>query len=409
MINRNSDLDSNKWFIENHSGRVAKANELIQCKLNREIYFSPSYSPLISVKDSSLGSCFQDWSIPSASIDLSTQTACIPALLSVDDYQQKIHSYIKSNIQKIFEKHKRVYLSLSGGIDSVVLLSYLIDMKLNKQTTIVVFENHSQSNSDCLHNNPQRKNTLDALCEHLKDFELEKEIITSTNLAEAINHSFSSAKCYVTYSLMARHQDRAWLFGYHGNQLLLHKEVFLDEILYRSPHKKHLVKQAISQQYFYTQSLKDYQFDRPLRPLHNHHLLLKPWHDLNGLNNNSIYAPLGMDNYSFDLCRSIDFSRVDPTTITDAKVARWLIDCNHQSWLHKYIITESTKDIDNLEHVDIDLDLINPTLLEIPENLNHDPQGLEWLSNQIITAKACGKMPLNTLISLKNLQWLSSL
>lgn len=197
------------------------------------------------------------------------------------------------------------------------------------------------------------------------------------------------------------------MFGYHGNQLLLHKEVFLDEIMYRDPGKKSLIETAISKKDFYTKSLQNYTFDRELSPLHQHHLLLKPWQKMNAINNNHVYSPIGHDHTLFDLCRTIDFSQCDPEVITDALVARWIIRKNRQEWLFDHISTESTKDLDNLEHVDIPVRDLNPALFDIPHNLNHDKEGLDWIANESSKAKTTGYVALNTLVSLRNLSWIA--
>jgi hypothetical protein len=109
------------------------------------------------------------------------------------------------------------------------------------------------------------------------------------------------------------------------------------------------------------------------------------------------------------LCRQIDFGTVDPNVITNATVARWMIEQNQQGWLQNYISTESTKDIDNLEHVNVPLDLLNSDVLTVPDKLVHHPEGYKWLLQEVSRAKQCGHIALNTLVSLKNLQWLASL
>lgn len=403
----NKDLDANKWFLHAESHRWARLNEIVDQPLSREIYFSPSYSPLIDVKNTALGSCFKGWIVPTASIDIETGIEIFAKTTTIDEYTHAVHRSITKSVHDIYSNHQQVHLALSGGIDSVVLLSYVLELNYLDRTTIVIFENHSQSHSDCLHQNISRQNDLDNLCGGLGHTDIKREIIEMPDLIAAANHSFGALRCYVTHALMSRYQSCAWMFGYHGNQLLLHKEVFLDEIMYRAPNKKSLIKTAISKKNFYTQSLRNYRFDRELAPLHQHHLLLKPWQEMNAINNNLIYAPIGHDDILFDLCRTIDFSLCDPEVITDALVARCLIRKNGQEWLLDHISTESTRDLDNLEHVEVPVRDLDPTLLEIPHNLNHDKEGLDWIADESNRAKTTGYIALNTLVSLRNLSWIA--
>jgi hypothetical protein len=397
---QNKDLTLDKWLVHKQTGAVAKCRDLLNQPLSREIYFSPSYSPLIHVKDSRLGSCFENWMIPTA----------LPHGQSVtlDHYQNQLYDLIQSAVKDVYRKHQMVYLALSGGIDSMVLLSFVLNLRLSQRTVLVVLENHTQSNKDCLHIDMQRKQQLFALCSQL-DMPMHYEIFSLADLANAANHGLAEIKCYITHALLSRYRDQAWMFGFHGNQLLLHKEVFLDEILTAAPDKTLDVMNAIAQPEFYTQSLKHYDVQKIKHPLKYHHLLLKPWSALNGVNNNTLYAPIGATDRAFDLCRQIDFGTVDPNVITNAAVARWIIDQNQQYWLQNYISTESTKDIDNLEHVNVPLNLLNSDVLTVPDKLVHHPEGHEWLLQEASRAKQCGHIALNTLVSLKNLQWLASL
>lgn len=405
---RNQDLDLDKFFVNTKSRQIANIREIKNQPLNKNIYYSPSSSPLVSVHNVESGSCYQDWIIPTASVFIDTQNKLLPQYLQLDHYQHLLINKIQKTVKKIYTNHSRVYLAYSGGIDSMVILSAVLSLGLAAKTTLVIFENHSQSADDCLHLDLDRKNLVNDVCNHVKNLgcSVEYEYITKDDIVAAMQKGLVETKCYVTYTLMSRHSDRAWMFGHHGNQILLHKDVFLDEILYQSPEKQPQVESAVSQNYFYTKNLKDYQVTKSLVPLHQRHLMLKPWALLDGHNNCRIYAPIAPDNETFNWCRSVDYKTIDPGVITNATLARHLISQFQQDWLDHYITTESVNDMDVLGPVLLPVDKLD---LGIPENLCHNPEGIDWLKYEIANAKTHGHIAINTVVSLKNLNWLANL
>lgn len=409
MTLRNKDLDLDKFFVHATTNDRATLAQLRQQPLSREVYFSPSNSPLTSVDNVALGSCFQNWIIPSASVFLDKHTQHLPQYLTFEQYQNLLTKKLQDTVQNIYKQHSHVYLSYSGGIDSMAILSMVLSLKLIARTTLVVFENQTQSHVDCLHNDDQRKHLVHEVCQQVASMgaTVEKEIIGVDDFCTALNHSIASTKCYVTHTLLTRHADRAWMFGHHGNQLYLHKDVFLDEILYRDSTRESEVKSAVAEENYYTKNLKNYKFNRPLVPLHQRHLVLKPWHQLDNLNGCKVYSPIGPDNETFDWCRSVDFSSVPAHAITHATVPRHIIESNNQSWLTDYLTTESVTDMDCLGSLYLPIDQIDSDLLSVPDNLNHHADGVEWLEYEIEQAKTSKIIPINTAVSLKNLHWLA--
>jgi hypothetical protein len=411
MTLRNHDLDLDKYFVNYKTGQIAKQAELKNQPLNREIYFSPSGSPLITVHDTARGTCYQDWVIPSASVFIDTKLRYLKQHITLDQYQHLMAKKLLDTVQQIYQQHNRVYLSYSGGIDSMTILSAVLALGLAARTTLVVFENHSQSHQDCLHQDHERKRLVDEVCQQVRALgaQVETEIITINDLLISMQYDLAETKCYVTHALLRRHADRAWMFGHHGNQLYLHKDVFLDEILYRNPSRQLEVEAAVVANNYYTKNLKNYTFDRPLVPLHQRHLMLKPWTKLDEFNGCKIYSPIGPDNETFDWCRSVDFSIISADTITHALVPKWIINYNNQSWLTKFITTESVMDMDTLGPVNLPVDQIDSALLTVPQNIHHHPDGLDWIQHELDQSKTTGSIAINTMVSLKNLAWLGNL
>lgn len=409
-IYQNKDLNTDNWFFHSGTQRLAKFSDLKKEPLSREIYFSPTYSPLVHIKDTELGSCFKGWTMPSASVLLIDNGSQIhqkeiSSDIDLGYYQDQLWQHINDNISKIYQKHQLVNLSYSGGIDSMVLLAMVTHLGLLHRTNIVVFKNQTQTDETCIHINPQRQNMMDEVLNRLKKL-CHGVSAVNINLSAIIEGSddFNKLRCYVTNMLVSQKPNQAWIFGFHGNQLLLHKDIFVHEILLKNPKQSSRLAEIQKSKNFYTASLEKVDLNQPLIGLQRRHFLVKPWHLLNGINNNFIYAPIGSDDYVFDLCRRLDFSKMDINVMADATMGRDFINYTEQSWMLDFLVTESLHEMDNLEQIQVPVENIN---LSIPD-LNHDPEGLKWLFDQCQLAKSVGHIPINSLVSVKNLQWISS-
>lgn len=407
-IRQNLDLDIDKWFLNHDSTQLVKMRDLKTEPLSNQIYFSPTYSPLIHVRDSDLGSCFQGWKIPTGSYLLDQQNGLIiedllPTDIGLDTYREAVWETLIQNLTSVFHSHKEVNLSYSGGIDSMVVLAAIKHLGLMPRTNLVIVRNHTQTHHSCLHIDAVKQKKLhDTLarlrkqCRSITHIDIDQE---SVNLSA---HDYNHLRCYITSTLMRNTCGQAWIFGFHGNQLLLHKDIFAYEILRRSPEKTNQLADLSRSQNFYTTQLLDLKLDMPWPGLEKRHLLNKPWHLFDHINGNRIYAPLGSD-LLFDLCRRLDFSLLDLEFVAEARLAREIISRAGQDWLFDFVDSESIHEMDNLESMILDVDGID---IEIPQ-LNHDIDGLYWLREEQYQARSTGKIPINSLVSIKNLQWIS--
>ena len=103
--------------------------------------------------------------------------------------------------------------------------------------------------------------------------------------------------------------------------------------------------------------------------------------------------------------RQLDYSKISVETITDALVARELIERNTGQQLLDYITTESIRECDTFKFVDnlIPVDLLDPANLIIPKNMNHYGPGVDYILNLLKEEK----VPVHVLMSIQALQWLS--
>lgn len=405
-MHQNLDLSLDKFFVrKDFSELITDIKQLRNSRLDRNVYFRPSGCPLINVNDSEAGSCFEDYFIPTASYKFYTETdihaVSVGKNLALSDYVDALYYDIRNRIEQIYQQHKYVTLSYSGGIDSIVILSYLLEMDLLPRTDIICYQNTTQG--------PKDITKINALLESLKHQvrSIDWLDITVDEVISNFNYlNFEHVKCYATMAVLKKSKNQAVLFGHHGNQVLLHKNIFLDEILLNRPAAISEINELLrGPRDFYTQSLINFDTNAPRIGIERRHMLMKPWHALSN-KNHIVYGPLA-DDSNFDRLRKLDYSQIKVSTIADADVARNIIKANVGDLLDSYIETESIKENDVLANMLIPVDQLNPDLLVISTNLNHNPEGLDYLQNEIANAKLSKKIPINTLVAIKALNWLS--
>jgi hypothetical protein len=82
---------------------------------------------------------------------------------------------------------------------------------------------------------------------------------------------------------------------------------------------------------------------------------------------------------------------------------------NVDTLFNDHIGIESLSDMDNLNDTLIPVSLLDQQLLTVPDNLNHHLLGLEWIKHEIDSSKVSGVIPVNSLTSIKMLNWIANL
>jgi hypothetical protein len=362
---------------------------------------------------SNVFSCFKDYLIPTASYKFySTEKGIVQRSLektiTLNHYIDQIDQDIRASITKIYQDNSTVTLCYSGGIDSMVILSYVLSLGFLSRTNIVCFENLTQVDNTCLHLDSIKKEKVSAVLDFVRSkcnditwlkFDQEDFVYSIANL------DFRHAQCYTTSALLRRYNNTAFLFGYHGNQVLLHKSIFVDEIIkYRPTAREEFLQLPKG---YYAQNLIDHVPSDHIPGIEKIHMMIRPWAALDGYQGNRIYSPIG-SNLTFNLLRRLDFSTISVDVIADAQVARELIARTTGKQLLEYITVESLSDLDAFRFAGDSIPVANVVeKLTIPTNLNHNPQGLEYLTTEIKQSISSRNIPVNVLMSLKMLQWLS--
>lgn len=419
-IYQNQDLDLNKFFVcDSESTIIRDIKKLSGVKINREAYLRPSGVPMIDVLNTTKGSWFEGFHIPTASVQFIVEDnkiiekKTVEKNLKLQDYQEILLREIDRSIEHIFQQHKSVVLCFSGGIDSVFLLSRIIELGHGKRTDIVVFSNQTQTNPTCLHIDPEQKNILDELLLFIGPYvgAVNRIQVTVDDVASAFNlyADVAYVKCYATSSLLHQYQNTAFIFGHHGNQVLLHKFVFLDEIISRRSGARTEIENFLNKNSdYYCQGIKSYDFKKIPVGIEHVHMLQKPWAALDGTNNNKIYSPLANDKI-FNSLRKLDFTKVSIDTIIDARFPKSMIESCQLNDILQFVKKESLHDLDTLLGIQVPIEKLDQKLLVIPDNLQHDHEGVDYIRSEISDSTKTGYMPINSLVSIKALNWVSSL
>jgi hypothetical protein len=354
--------------------------------LSDKIYYRPSRFPLLSTDDVRLGTAWKDWSCSNfdtqfcfnKSNNKITVQDVPRSKISLDQYIEKLHKILDNNISKILKKNKNLFLGYSKGVDSAVILSYLIKKKMQDKVTLINFSN--------LTSNGEIK-TLDQ--EKKLGFNIETLKIRMDDLIEVCNSKiYENIICYTTYILSKKYKKGSFMYGFHGNQSLLHKKIFLEQI------NKDVSKKG------YCSSLNNWKATKNPTPLAEHCFLIKPWDKINGINGCKIFSPLGNEKI-FEMIRCIDWNGVDPHVISNAMVAKQIINNNVGNLLDSVILQE--ENINESDFIFGDLKIptkkLDNEIFDIKEKDYHDKKAHSWLMKEHMDSKKDNFIKLNTLVS----------
>lgn len=414
MIYRNADLCVNKFFLHRDKQQlIVDIKKLKHCSIAEEIYYNAGHTIIIDPNNSNAGSCFQDYVVPTAAFQyhyVDHQLVEIPVekTLSLDEYVDQLHLVIEQSVKNAYSRDS-VCFFYSGGIDSLVVLSYIIKLNLLGRTQFFSIRNLTQQHSGALdyHSNQFRLikdalNYLGVVDHKVIDVDI-NDVIYEFNQG-----TVDSFKTYVTSKLCRTFSNQNLLFGFHGNQILLHKPIYWNEIVRHRPEAlKEIIELLNSDKKFYTTSVRTFDSEKFI-DVDYAHLLLKPWPAFDGLGGNKIHAPLGSAE-CFDLLRSLNFGTVGVEVISDATVARELIYRNTGSCLEQFIDCESLGDIDSLGDFSVPVNLLDQHSLSVPSTLRHHARGLHWINKEIELMHQQKTADPNTLACIKTLQWLDQL
>ncbi len=447
---QNFDLHlGDKIFVQVHNNDLYLINDykkLQHAQIVEKAYRDFSPVPFVAGLDSRQQSCFRNWFIPSASYRFSVTSdhvdvSLIKKDLSLDEYTHQMYDRVIKNLKSIYAQHDRVYVHYSGGIDSLVCLSFIIKLGLQKRTTLLYFKNlpeishHSAPEASFLHSVKQQaiENLLADMSDQMHS--IITDCVTMSDFLHHLNHgTFIDLLAYSTATMIQKYPDGAHIGGHLGNESLLHWHIYINDVL-QAGHDieqlKELSKQTVYSQNHVLRSMitglapgldKNYnqfcvdeaidyrscnQWLLPVMELKHHSQVPR-----SSLNYDSVkfYHPL-MDEDTSELHRKLHWKDIDFSYLLDAKLARDIMKINVGNRLDQYVTVDG-RDSDSWDawtrSFMLSADKINPKLLTVPDNLCHDDNGFRWLNYALRHAATHG-ISIKMLMTFKAINHLSKL
>ena len=418
-VYQNPEILEPTFFLRDDFKKIATIAELADQPLNRAIYFNPTSRLKISRSDSRLGSCFDGWQIPSSGIMVESTDGWVSAIkefeheLSLKEYKERLDSHIKNCISEAYDSNRQVYLTFSGGIDSIVVLSYIMHMGLGARTHLVCAKNLATTHPESIAYDQARIQRMNDFFTAYQGRVASTRWITqdTSNIVDIVNQgrSYLDLLNYTTVGIFESYHDTAWMGGYYGNNTLLHHWLFLDQMRIKDPDKSSELEIALNscEDYYSVDFMQPGKSSVPPIHIKYHTLSVKPWHALQGINQNRIYTPLGSQDIFNDL-RKINPADFDVEMLADAKFGRELIN-RYSPDLSPIVTHCNSYDNDNIVQIQVPTENLDYNQLYIPEDLLHHSDGVDWLTYELDLSKVTGYIDMNTLISFKNLQYISNL
>jgi hypothetical protein len=417
MIYQNQEL-CQTIFVSNDNRHYATWPQLKNEPIHRDIYFKPSVSPRLNRLDYRTGSCFSNWHLPSASMLIDgdnnnvNNISEVSQTLRLDEYKTCIDQSIRECIAIAFQENRIVNLSYSGSLDATIVLAYIVNMGLINRTRIVCFKNRLATAQDALRFDVGRINSINKFFHAYQDKLAGHgwETIEVVDLVKSINAgtTFNQLLSFTLAAVLTRSHNQAWIGGWHGNRTMLHHRMLLDQMRLLDPNITLTIKKRIDDcwETSYSHTIRKLDFD--LEPIHIKFQSnqTKPWHALNGYQGHRIYMPFGSESM-FKNLRLLDPKEFVFEFVADGSFGIELIHNNAPELLQWMSKKQSENDIENIEYILVPTDNLDYSKLSVPMDINHHPEGLEWINLELEKSRITGEIEFNTLLSIKNLQWIS--
>lgn len=417
MTFQNQEL-SQQIFVSKDYQRYASWQQLKDEPINRDIYFSVASAPRVNRSDYRKGSCFNNWLLPSPSIlinGVDNAIDCVTDIvqnLSIKEYKFQIDQQIRQCITTAFEENNIVNLSYSGSMDSTIILAYIINMGLVNRTRAVCFKSRLTTDPGALRFDVDRINSINKFFQNYQDrlAGYQWEIIDVGDLVKIINSgaTFTQLMPFTLAAVLARGHNQAWIGGWHGNRTILHHRMLLDQMRLVDPQITTVIKDQIDKcwQTSYSHTIRKINFDND--PVHIKYQTnqTKSWHELNGYNGHKIYMPCG-DEKMFTYLRSLDPTEYVFELVADGSFGIELIQQNAPELLPWLSTRQSESDIDSIEYILIPTEDLDYAKLYVPMDINHHKEGIDWINSELEKSHVTGEIEFNTVLSIKNLQWIS--
>lgn len=363
------------------------------CKVDHMICHSPDIFPWID-NTHLKKTFFKDWQAPSfyehfRESQGSIITETLPQhTIPLEQYVQTAKDRIENNVKNLFANSKNMMLLYSGGIDSILLISYLIKYNRLKDTPLVYCYNE---NADNIAQQTQ--------------FHLEKNLglnIESINVSKQVLIDYANQsdpfkfRNYQSHWVAEKFKDKTILIGNEGNSVLFHKWEWL----------KRLGKPATRKNIYVTSCYDCIDWSTPTDLDHNTISFIEPYN--RSWNNEKDFAHLLSPISDISLMQMlpfVDIRDMDPNFVGDAEMARTMLHDNVKDELDPLITVENINwgicdSSQNLQIKDID-----NNMLDINFKKRIETSGLIHMKHKIDRAKIDGHIDPRCLLGLKYINY----
>lgn len=308
--------------------------------------------------------------------------------IPLEQYIQTARNKIENNVKNLFNNSKNMMLLYSGGIDSILLISYLIKYNRLKDTPLIYCYNENADNTV-----------------QQDRFDLEKSLglnIEVINISKKILIDYANQSDpfkfnnYQSYWLAETFKDKTILIGNEGNSVLLHKWEWL----------KRLGKPATKKNIYVTSCYDQIDWDKPTDLDHNTISFIEPysrsWNNRKDFDH--VLSPIS-DISLMQMLPFVDIRNMNPNFVGDAELIRTMIYDNVKHELDSLITTENfnwgiCNGSENLQIKDID-----NKMLDIDFKKRIETKGLIHMKHKIDRAKLDGHIEPRCLLGLKYINY----
>ena len=338
---------------------------------------------------------FKDWVAPSFYTRFKEDQGFITTeilsqnTIPLEQYIRIAKNKIENNIKNLFDNSKNMILLYSGGIDSILLLSYLIKYDRLKDTPLIYCGNESLRD-----------------VHQQKQFHLEKSLgfdIEFINVSKQVLVDYANQsnpfkfRNYQSHWVAEKFKDKTILIGDEGNSVLMHKWEWLKR-LGKSPTKKNIyVTSCLDQLDLSTPTDIDYNTISFIDPYS------RSWNNKEDFGH--LLSPIS-DLSLMQMLPFIDIRSMDPNFVGDAELIKSMIYDNVKHELDPLITTENYSwgmgsDPEHLQIKDLDKEM-----LEIDYKKRIETKGLVEMKYKIERAKLDGHIEPRSLLALKYINYL---
>lgn len=362
-------------------------------KISRELYFNTYCFPWINNKNLQ-DTMFLEWRAPSFydKFQIENNKITIEKLdantIPLNDYIKIAQDTVEKNIKNFLDTSTDVLLLYSGGIDSLLLLSYLIKYDRIKDTRLLYY----YTDTDEKNTFSYEKNSLGMNIEYFN--------ITENDLYEQINNldPFKFREC-LTYIFLNKFKDTAMLNGNEGNSVLFHKWEWT----------KRLGKLPKIQKPMYVESCNKINWNIPTDLNHATISLIEPYsRSWNNPDLKNIIAPIS-DLSLMKMLPFVDIRDMSPEFVPQATMVKNMIYNNVGNMLDKLIVKETETWFRPIIKYKFKIDKIDPKIINIDYRSKkikkHDLLGLSQFYKTLKNSIKNNEIDLGSILVLKYINY----